>query len=83
MGRRKINKHLLHNQTANSLAYRAIKIGGSIKQDSILYAYDEATNTLTIDDGIVKEIYKPLINNEVIDPFYKQVLITYGGETNE
>lgn len=71
--RKKINKHLSNNSTANTLAYDAIQRQASIKRDCTTYSYDKDTNRLYIDDGFTTQTYEPLINNDSIDPFYKLI----------
>lgn len=69
--RKIINKHIGNNFNANSLAYKAIQIQGSITKDSMTYSYDKDTNILTVSDGITKDYYKPLITQDNIEPFDK------------
>ena len=71
--RKKINKHLGNNCNANSLAYDAIRKQASIKRDCTTYTYDKEKNRLYIDDGFTTQVYEPLINNDIIDPFYKMI----------
>lgn len=71
--RKKINKHLRNNDTANSLAYKAIQQEASIKRDCTTYTYNKGSNRLYIDDGFTTQVYEPLINNDTIDPFYKMI----------
>lgn len=71
--RKKINKHLSNNSTANTLAYDAIKRQASIKRDCTTYTYNKEKNRLYIDDGFTTQVYEPLVNNDTIDPFYKLI----------
>ena len=67
--RKVINKHIGNNFNANSLAYKAIQIQGSITKDSTTYSYNKDTNILTISDGITIDKYIPLITQNNIEPF--------------
>ena len=67
--RKIINKHIGNNFNANTLAYKAIQIQGTIKYDSITYNYNKDTNILTVSDGITTDLYRPLITNDNIEPF--------------
>jgi GMP synthase PP-ATPase subunit len=67
--RKIINKHIGNNFNANSLAYKAIQIQGSITKDSITYSYNKDTNILTVNDGIFINRYIPLITSDIIEPF--------------
>ena len=69
--RKLINKHIGNNFNANSLAYKAIQLQGSIKYDSITYDYDKDTNILTVSDGITTDYFQPLITQDDIEPFDK------------
>ncbi len=69
--RKLIHKHIGNNFNANSLAYKAIQIQGSITKDSMTYSYDKDTNILTVSDGITKDYYEPLITSGNIEPFNK------------
>lgn len=69
--RKVINKHIGNNFNANSLAYKAIQIQGSITRDSITYKYDKETNLLLVSDGITTDYYEPLISPDNIEPFNK------------
>lgn len=69
--RKVINKHIGNNFNANSLAYKAIQIQGSITKDSMTYNYNKDTNILTVSDGITKDYYEPLITQDNIEPFNK------------
>lgn len=71
--KKKINKHLRNNDTANSLAYDAIKRQASIKRDCTTYTYNKDKNRLYIDDGFTTQVYEPLITKDTIDPFYKLI----------
>lgn len=67
--RKAIYKHIGNNFNANSLAYKAIQLQGSIKYDSIMYSYNKDTNILTVSDGVTTDCYKPLITQDDIEPF--------------
>ena len=67
--RKIINKHIGNNFNANTLAYKAIQLQGTIKYDSITYNYNKDTNILTVSDGITTDLYRPLITNDNIEPF--------------
>lgn len=69
--RKVINKHIGNNFNANSLAYKAIQIQGSITRDGIIYKYDKETNLLFVSDGITVDYYVPLITSDNIEPFDK------------
>lgn len=69
--RKVIHKHIGNNFNANSLAYKAIQIQGSITKDSITYKYDKDTNLLSVSDGITIDYYEPLITQDNIEPFNK------------
>lgn len=69
--RKVINKHIGSNFNANSLAYKAIQIQGSITRDSITYKYNKETNLLLVSDGITTDYYEPLISPDNIEPFNK------------
>lgn len=69
--RKLIHKHIGNNFNANSLAYKAIQIQGSITKDSMTYSYNKDTNILTVSDGITKDYYSPLITDNDIEPFEK------------
>ena len=69
--RKVINKHIGNNFNANSLAYKAIQIQGSLTRDGIIYKYDKETNLLFVSDGITVDYYQPLITNDNVEPFNK------------
>ena len=69
--RKVINKHIGNNFNANSLAYKAIQIQGSLTRDGIIYKYDKETNLLFVSDGITVDYYEPLITQDNIEPFNK------------
>lgn len=69
--RKIINKHIGNNFNANSLAYKAIKIQGSLTRDGIIYKYDKETNLLFVSDGLTVDYYEPLITDNDIEPFNK------------
>lgn len=71
--RKIINRHIGNNFNANSLAYKAIQIQGSITKDNITYSYDKDTNTLSVNDGLFINRYTPLITNDNIEPFYELI----------
>lgn len=71
--RKVINKHIGNNFNANSLAYKAIQIQGSLIRDGIVYNYNKDTNILTVSDGITTDLYHPLITNDNIEPFYELI----------
>lgn len=67
--RKVINKHIGNNFNANSLAYKAIQLQGTLTYDSITYDYNKDTNILTVTDGVTTDLYKPLITQGDIEPF--------------
>lgn len=67
--RKIINKHIGNNFNANSLAYKAIQLQGSITKDSMTYNYNKFINLLSVSDGITVDYYEPLITTNDIDPF--------------
>lgn len=67
--RKLIHKHIGNNFNANSLAYKAIQIKGSITKDSITYSYNKDTNILLVNDGLFVNKYIPLITSDNIEPF--------------
>ena len=69
--RKVINKHIGNNFNANSLAYKAIQIQGTVTRDGIMYKYDKETNLLFVSDGITVDYYMPLITDNDIEPFDK------------
>lgn len=69
--RKLIHKHIGNNFNANSLAYKAIQIQGSVTRDGIIYKYDKETNLLFMSDGITVDYYEPLITQDNIEPFNK------------
>lgn len=69
--RKVINKHIGNNFNANSLAYKAIQIQGSITRDGITYKYNKDTELLSVSDGITTDYYLPLITDNDIEPFEK------------
>lgn len=71
MTRKKVEKHLRKYDTANTLAYQAIKFKCTIKRDGMVFDYDPQTNLLRVSDGLTVSYYKPLITENEIDPFYK------------
>lgn len=76
--RKKINKHNGNNYIASQKACRAILLGGIVKDGLTTYEYDSSTNTLIVDDGIVKEYYEPkIIGDDLIFPFYKDKPVQY------
>ena len=69
--RKFIHKHIGNNFNANSLAYRAIQIQGTITSKGTVYKYDKETGLLSVSDGITTDYYLPLITLDNIEPFYK------------
>lgn len=80
MERKDINKHLQLNDTANTLAYKAIKLGGAIKKDGVTFDYDKDNNILTMSDSITATRFRPLITDSEIDPFYELIEVTNDDE---
>lgn len=80
MERKDINKHLQLNDTANTLAYKAIKLDGAIKKDGVTFDYDKDNNILTMSDGITATKFRPLITDSEIDPFYELIEVTNDDE---
>lgn len=76
MEQKDINKHLNLNDTANTLAYKAIKLGGAIRKDGTTFDYDKEKNVLTISDGVTASKFEPLITADEVDPFYKLIEVT-------
>lgn len=71
MTRKKIEKHLRNYDTANTLAYQAIKFKCTIKRDGMVFDYDPQINLLTVSDGLTTSYYEPLITESEVDPFNK------------